>query len=77
MTLLEFYEANRPRNYTTAEHHKKICHVVERCYRERKHGIIEVPPRHGKSEIINVYAPAWWLAAPRTKPINPSGFVVG
>ncbi|MGA9308433.1 MAG: hypothetical protein WBW31_23765 [Candidatus Sulfotelmatobacter sp.] len=62
MTLLEYYEANRPRNYTTAEHHKKICHVVERCYRERKHGIVEVPPRHGKSEIINVYAPAWWLA---------------
>jgi predicted phage terminase large subunit-like protein len=62
MTLLEYYEANRPRNYTTAEHHKKICHVVERCYRERKHGIIEIPPRHGKSEIINVYAPAWWLA---------------
>lgn len=62
MTLLEYYEANRPRTYTTAEHHKKICHVVERCYRERKHGIVEVPPRHGKSEIINVYAPAWWLA---------------
>jgi len=62
MTLLEYYEANRPRNYNTADHHKLICHVVERCYRERKHGIIEVPPRHGKSEIINVYAPAWWLS---------------
>jgi predicted phage terminase large subunit-like protein len=61
MTLLEFYEKNRPRNYSTGDHHKKICDVVERCYRERKHGIVEVPPRHGKSEIINVYAPAWWL----------------
>ena len=60
-TLLQYYEANRPRTYSTGDHHKKICDVVERCYRERKHGIIEVPPRHGKSEIINVYAPAWWL----------------
>jgi predicted phage terminase large subunit-like protein len=62
MTLLEYYERNRPRNYATGLHHRLICDVVERCYRERKHGIVEVPPRHGKSEIINVYAPAWWLA---------------
>lgn len=61
MTLLEYYEQNRPRNYATSWHHKEICDLVERCYRERKHGIIEVPPRHGKSEIVNVYAPAWWI----------------
>jgi predicted phage terminase large subunit-like protein len=62
MRLIEYYEQHRPRTYSTGDHHKLICHVVERCYRERKHGIVEVPPRHGKSEIINVYAPAWWLA---------------
>jgi predicted phage terminase large subunit-like protein len=60
-SLLAYYEANRPRTYATGWHHRLICDVVERCYRERKHGIVEIPPRHGKSEIINVYAPAWWL----------------
>ena len=62
MRLLDYYEKYRPRTYATSWHHRLICDVVERCYRERKHGIVEVPPRHGKSEIINVYAPAWWLA---------------
>jgi hypothetical protein len=66
MRLIDYYEANRPRNYGTGLHHREICHMVERCYRERKHGIIEVPPRHGKSEIVNVYAPAWWLAEGHT-----------
>jgi predicted phage terminase large subunit-like protein len=60
-SLLSYYEEHRPRNYKTGWHHRMTCDVVERCYRERKHGIIEVPPRHGKSEIINIYAPAWWL----------------
>jgi hypothetical protein len=59
MRLLDYYEQHRPRTYATSWHHRLICDVVERCYRERKHGIVEVPPRHGKSEIINVYAPAW------------------
>jgi len=62
MRLIDYYEEHRPRTYKTGWHHRMICDVVERCYRERKHGIVEVPPRHGKSEIINVYAPAWWLA---------------
>lgn len=61
MTLLEFYEHKRPRNYETNWHHKWICDVLERAYRERKNAIIEVPPRHGKSEIVNVYGPAWWF----------------
>jgi hypothetical protein len=61
MSLLQYYEAKRPRNYETNWHHKWICDVLERAYRERKNAIIEVPPRHGKSEIVNVYGPAWWF----------------
>jgi hypothetical protein len=58
VSLLKFYEAKRPKSYETNWHHRWICDVVERAYRERKHAIIEVPPRHGKSEICNVYGPA-------------------
>lgn len=61
MKLLEYYERKRPKSYETSWHHKWICDVLERAYRERKNAIIECPPRHGKSEITNVYAPAWWL----------------
>jgi hypothetical protein len=61
MTLLEYYEANRPRSYETSWHHRQMCWVLERAYRERKNCILELPPRHAKSELTNVYAPAWWL----------------
>jgi predicted phage terminase large subunit-like protein len=61
MTLLEFYESKRPRTYHTNWHHKWICDLLERAYAERKNVIIECPPRHGKSEIANAYAPAWRL----------------
>ena len=61
MTLLEYYEKNRPRDYETNWHHKWICRTLERAYTERKNAIIECPPRHSKSEISDVYAPAWRL----------------
>jgi predicted phage terminase large subunit-like protein len=61
MTLLEFYEAKRPRQYETNWHHRWICGVLERAYAERKNAIIECPPRHSKSELSNVYGPAFRL----------------
>jgi hypothetical protein len=61
MTLLEFYESKRPRTYETNWHHKWTCKVLERAAIERKNAIIEQPPRHGKSEISNVYFPVWRL----------------
>jgi predicted phage terminase large subunit-like protein len=59
MTLLEFYESKRPRSYETNWHHRWTCDILERAYTERRNAIIEIPPRHGKSEIVNVYGPAW------------------
>ena len=61
MTLLEYYEVHRPRLYETNWHHRWMCQVLERAYRERKNCILELPPRHAKSELCNVYAPSWWL----------------
>ena len=63
MNLLEFYEQKRPRNYETNWHHRWICKALEQAYTERKNLIIEAPPRHSKSEIANVYAPAWRLTS--------------
>jgi predicted phage terminase large subunit-like protein len=61
MSLLNFYEQKRPRSYMTNWHHRWICEVLERAYVERKNVILELPPRHGKSEIANVYGPSWRL----------------
>jgi hypothetical protein len=61
MRLLEYYESKRPRSYETSWHHKWTCEVLERGYVERKNVILETCPRHGKSEIANVYAPGWRL----------------
>ena len=61
MKLLQYYEARRPRSYETSWHHRWMCEVIERSYTERKNSIIEVPPRHGKSEVCNVYGPSWRL----------------
>ncbi|HEY4052338.1 MAG TPA: phage terminase large subunit [Terriglobales bacterium] len=61
MKLIDFYERHRPVTYETNWHHRWICDVIERAHRERKYAIIELPPRHGKSEIANIYAPAWSL----------------
>jgi len=60
-SLLEYYEAKRPRSYETNWHHRWVCESLERAYLERKNLILELPPRHGKSEIANVYAPSWRL----------------
>jgi predicted phage terminase large subunit-like protein len=61
MSLLEFYEAKRPRSYRTEWYHKWMASTLERAYTERKNAIFELPPRHGKSELVNVYGPAWRL----------------
>jgi predicted phage terminase large subunit-like protein len=61
VTLLEYYEAKRPRSYETNWHHRWVCDVIERAYAERKNVVLELPPRHGKSELVNAYAPAWRL----------------
>lgn len=61
MTLWEFYRKFRPRTYTDNWHLEQICWLVSRCLIEAKNGIVEAPPRHSKSEILNLYAPAWWF----------------
>ncbi len=61
MSLWEFYKKFRPRTYTDNWHLEQICWVVSRCLAEGKNGIVEAPPRHSKSELLNVYAPGWWL----------------
>src|SRR6266498_4085145 len=66
MRLLDYYEQKRPRTYMTNWHHRWSCDLLERAFIERKNVILELPPRHSKSELTNVYAPSWRLDAKPT-----------
>jgi predicted phage terminase large subunit-like protein len=72
MTLLEYFETQRPKTYRTEWSTRWICLALQRAYDERKNLIIECMPRGGKSEPANVYAPAWWL---RTHPDDNIGLI--
>ena len=63
MTFEQFVLENQPRNYPNPLpwFAKQMCNCVERGMRERKNLIIELPPRSWKSELLNVYRPAWWI----------------
>ena len=63
MTFEQFVLENQPRNYPNPLpwFAKQMCNCVERAMRERKNLIIELPPRSWKSELLNVYRPAWWI----------------
>jgi hypothetical protein len=75
MRLSEFVEKNMPRTYQRPLpwHVRAICDVLERGHRERKNIILEVHPRSWKSEIVNVYRPAWWIAEGHV--LNHSGLI--
>jgi predicted phage terminase large subunit-like protein len=61
MTLLEYFERHRPKHYVTEWSTRQLCRAVQMAYEQRKNLIVEMHPRGSKSEIVNVYAPAWWL----------------
>lgn len=61
MTLWDYYKSKRPRAYTDNWHLRWIAEVIERAMIERRNVVIEAPPRHSKSELCNVFGPAWRL----------------
>lgn len=72
MNLIDYFEQKRPRTYITEWHDRWVCLLLQRAYEERKNLIVECHPRSGKSEKVNVYAPAWWL---ETHPESSFGLV--
>jgi len=49
-------------NYKFGAHHKKLIALFEAIARgEKKRIIVNIAPRHGKSELISYLAPAWFL----------------
>jgi hypothetical protein len=49
-------------HYKFGAHHKKLISLFESVARgEKKRIIVNIAPRHGKSELISYLAPAWFL----------------
>jgi predicted phage terminase large subunit-like protein len=63
MTFEQFVLKNQPRSYPQPLPWaaRLMCNAVERAMRERRHLILELPPRSWKSELLSVYRPAWWI----------------
>ena len=60
-TFLEFIQHVYP-GYKVGEHHRKLAQIFEDIANgKKKRVIVNIAPRHGKSELISYLAPAWFL----------------
>jgi hypothetical protein len=60
-TFLEFIKHVYP-DYKVGAHHAKLAKLFEEIAEgKRKRVIVNIAPRHGKSELISYLAPAWFL----------------
>lgn len=57
-------------DYKVGEHHAKLAKLFEEIANGvRKRVIVNIAPRHGKSELISYLAPAWFLGKHPTKKV--------
>ena len=60
-TFLEFVQHVYP-DYKIGPHHEKLARIFEEIAEGRKKRVVvNIAPRHGKSELISYLAPAWFL----------------
>ena len=60
-TFLEFVQHVYP-GYKVGPHHLKLAEIFEAVANgQKKRVIVNIAPRHGKSELISYLAPAWFL----------------
>jgi predicted phage terminase large subunit-like protein len=60
-TFLDFIQHVYP-GYMIGAHHRKLANIFEAIAKgEKKRVIVNIAPRHGKSELISYLAPAWFL----------------
>jgi len=59
--FLDFIKHVYP-NYIIGEHHRRLAQLFEDIAQgKKKRVIVNIAPRHGKSELISYLAPAWFL----------------
>ena len=67
--FLDFIKHVYP-NYIIGEHHRRLAQLFEDIANgKKKRIIVNIAPRHGKSELISYLAPAWFLGKHPAKKI--------
>lgn len=67
--FLDFIKHVYP-NYIIGEHHRRLAQLFEDIANgKKKRVIVNIAPRHGKSELISYLAPAWFLGKHPTKKV--------
>ena len=76
--LVNFCEAVDD-NYVAGWFHEHLASILQKAYEQVKAGqeiriILEVPPRHGKSELGTIKFPAWVLGQSPSYPIITASY---
>ena len=59
--LIEFCKYMQP-DYKVGKHHRVLADMLMAiAYGEKDRVCVNMPPRHGKSQLISIYFPAWFL----------------
>jgi len=59
--LIEFCKFMDP-NYKVGKHHRRLANLLMAMERGEEDRIgVSVPPRHGKSQLVSIFFPAWYL----------------
>jgi len=59
--LIEFCKHMDP-NYKVGKHHRRLANLLMSMERGEEDRIgVSVPPRHGKSQLVSIFFPAWYL----------------
>jgi len=65
--LLAFCKKMDP-NYLVGRHHRILANMLTAIERGDKDRIcVNMPPRHGKSQLVSIFYPAWSLGGTRTR----------
>lgn len=59
--LIEFCKKMQP-DYQVGKHHRRLANLLMEIAEGKKNRIVvNIPPRHGKSQLVSIYFPAWFL----------------
>ena len=59
--LIEFCKLMQP-DYLVGKHHRMLADLLMAIERgDKDRACVNIPPRHGKSQLVSIFYPAWYL----------------
>ena len=64
--LIEFCKLMQP-DYLVGKHHRILADLLMAIERgDKDRACVNIPPRHGKSQLVSIFFPAWYLGRAQT-----------